>query len=285
MEFAVIEFSLDGRSGVSPYLQVVQQVRQALRLGPAARGRPAADRQGRGGPAGDQPQHGAQGLPRAGARRAGRGPAGRRHVRHPDADRRLARRARAAAQGPRSAGWPRPGWPGSTTRASRRCSRAPFAPRSEEHSVTAVLRADGPGQALPPPVGARGLHPRDPGRSCHRPGRSQRRRQDHAAQPGRRAARADRRHDRGVRRPAGRRRGAARQGRLRRAGHPDVRRSQRRRPPAARRPAQPALGRRRGPRRGSRGSASTRRSGPAGCPAASAPSSRSPSAWPSDRSC
>jgi GntR family transcriptional regulator len=29
----VIEFSLDLRSGVSPYLQVVQQVRQALRLG------------------------------------------------------------------------------------------------------------------------------------------------------------------------------------------------------------------------------------------------------------
>jgi GntR family transcriptional regulator len=29
----VIEFHLDGRSGVSPYLQVVQQVRSALRLG------------------------------------------------------------------------------------------------------------------------------------------------------------------------------------------------------------------------------------------------------------
>jgi GntR family transcriptional regulator len=29
----VIQFSLDGRSGVSPYLQVVQQVRQAMRLG------------------------------------------------------------------------------------------------------------------------------------------------------------------------------------------------------------------------------------------------------------
>ena len=29
----MIEFSLDVRSGVSPYLQVVQQVRQALRLG------------------------------------------------------------------------------------------------------------------------------------------------------------------------------------------------------------------------------------------------------------
>lgn len=29
----VIDFYLDGRSGVSPYLQLVQQVRQALRLG------------------------------------------------------------------------------------------------------------------------------------------------------------------------------------------------------------------------------------------------------------
>src|SRR3954465_12648830 len=33
MEPRVIEFSLDARSGVSPYLQVVQQVRHALRLG------------------------------------------------------------------------------------------------------------------------------------------------------------------------------------------------------------------------------------------------------------
>ncbi|MFI7445569.1 GntR family transcriptional regulator [Nonomuraea indica] len=33
MEGAVIEFHLDGRSGVSPYLQIVQQVRHALRLG------------------------------------------------------------------------------------------------------------------------------------------------------------------------------------------------------------------------------------------------------------
>jgi GntR family transcriptional regulator len=30
---SVIEFHLDSRSGVSPYLQIVQQVRQALRLG------------------------------------------------------------------------------------------------------------------------------------------------------------------------------------------------------------------------------------------------------------
>src|SRR5215467_11302366 len=32
-EAAVIEFHLDARSGVSPYLQLIQQVRQALRLG------------------------------------------------------------------------------------------------------------------------------------------------------------------------------------------------------------------------------------------------------------
>jgi GntR family transcriptional regulator len=38
MEFPVIEFSLDSRSGVSPYLQVVQQVRQALRLGLLTKG-------------------------------------------------------------------------------------------------------------------------------------------------------------------------------------------------------------------------------------------------------
>ena len=29
----MIQFSLDGRSGISPYLQVVQQVRHAMRLG------------------------------------------------------------------------------------------------------------------------------------------------------------------------------------------------------------------------------------------------------------
>ena len=34
----MIEFVLDGRSGVSPYLQIVQQVRHALRLGLLAKG-------------------------------------------------------------------------------------------------------------------------------------------------------------------------------------------------------------------------------------------------------
>ena len=32
-ELRVIEFHLDGRSGVAPYMQLVQQVRQAMRLG------------------------------------------------------------------------------------------------------------------------------------------------------------------------------------------------------------------------------------------------------------
>ena len=34
----MIEFHLDGRSGVSPYLQLIHQVRQALRLGLLAEG-------------------------------------------------------------------------------------------------------------------------------------------------------------------------------------------------------------------------------------------------------
>jgi GntR family transcriptional regulator len=32
-EVRVIEFHLDGRSGVAPYMQLIQQVRQAMRLG------------------------------------------------------------------------------------------------------------------------------------------------------------------------------------------------------------------------------------------------------------
>ncbi|MHB1572297.1 MAG: GntR family transcriptional regulator [Solirubrobacteraceae bacterium] len=38
MEDPVIEFHLDSRSGVSPYMQIVQQVRHALRLGMLSEG-------------------------------------------------------------------------------------------------------------------------------------------------------------------------------------------------------------------------------------------------------
>src|ERR1041384_3047252 len=33
MRIMVIEFHLDGRSGVAPYMQLIQQVRRAMRLG------------------------------------------------------------------------------------------------------------------------------------------------------------------------------------------------------------------------------------------------------------
>ena len=84
---------------------------------------------------------------------------------------------------------------------------------------------------------------------------------------------ADIGHDRGAGRQAGQRPGAAGQGRLRRAGHPHLRRAVRRRPPAARRPSQPRLGRRPGPRPDRAAGPGSRPSGPGSCPAASAPSS------------
>ena len=72
----------------------------------------------------------------------------------------------------------------------------------------------------------------------------------------------------------GERPGATRPGRLRRAGHPDLRRAVRRRSPAHGGADEPRLGRRAGAATGSTGSASTRASGPGSCPAGSAPSSR-----------
>jgi GntR family transcriptional regulator len=38
MRLRVIEFHLDGRSGVAPYMQLIQQVRRAMRLGLLAEG-------------------------------------------------------------------------------------------------------------------------------------------------------------------------------------------------------------------------------------------------------
>ena len=74
----MIEFHLDARSGVAPYLQLVQQVRQALRLGLLREGDQLPTVKEVVAAAGDQPEHGAQGLPGAGARGAGGGPAGGR---------------------------------------------------------------------------------------------------------------------------------------------------------------------------------------------------------------
>ena len=64
----MIELRLDARSGLPAYLQIVQQVKHALRLGLLAR-RPDADDPRAGRVAGDQPEHGDEGL--SGARDGG----------------------------------------------------------------------------------------------------------------------------------------------------------------------------------------------------------------------
>src|SRR6266536_113860 len=114
--------------------------------GPAARGRPAPDRQGRGGAAGDQPQHRAQGLPGTRAR----GPGGRAarggDVRDGDARRRLAGRARAAASGPAPLAGQGP--PGGAGRGEHRGPVHDHLSdrRSGGHSMTAVIQAQGLGK-------------------------------------------------------------------------------------------------------------------------------------------
>ena len=67
----MIDFHLNSRSGVAPYLQLIRQVRQALRLGLLREGDQLPTVKDVAGLAGDQPQHGAQGLPAAGVRGPG----------------------------------------------------------------------------------------------------------------------------------------------------------------------------------------------------------------------
>ena len=71
----MIEFHLDTRSGLPPYRQIVDQVRQALRLGLLGEGDQLPTVKDVVATAGDQPEHRAQGLPGAGARGPGRAPA------------------------------------------------------------------------------------------------------------------------------------------------------------------------------------------------------------------
>ena len=61
----MIEFHLDARSGVPTYLQLVQQVRQAVRLGILQPGDQLPTVKEVVGEPRDQPEHGAEGLPRA----------------------------------------------------------------------------------------------------------------------------------------------------------------------------------------------------------------------------
>ena len=96
----MIEFHLDGRSGLSPYQQLVRQVRQALRLGLLREGDQLPTVKEVVGPLAINPntvlkayrelEH--EGLVAARP--------GRRHVRHRHAARHLARRPRPAARRP-----------------------------------------------------------------------------------------------------------------------------------------------------------------------------------------
>ena len=283
----MIEFTLDGRSGVSPYLQVVQQVRQALRLGLLREGDQLPTVKDVVATPGHQPEHGAQGLPRAGARRAGRGPAGRRHLRHPLARRRVARRARAAAARPASAGSTRARAAGRGRREHRGAVPQRLSRRAAGRRMTAVLR--------------------DRRRSASATGAGGRCRTAPCEIPAGRVTglvgqngagkstllnlaagllAPDDRHDRGLRRPPGSRRRPAGQGRLRRPGHPDLRRAERR-ATTSRLGAHlnPRLGRRAGPvaRRAARP-----RPRPARRPAVRRPARPArprPSGWPSAPSC
>ena len=70
-------FRLDPTSGVPTYLQIVQQVEHALRLGYLKPGRPAAQGPRGRRRAGHQPEHRPEGLPRPGAQGLASGRPGR----------------------------------------------------------------------------------------------------------------------------------------------------------------------------------------------------------------
>ncbi len=269
----MIEFHLDGRSGVSPYLQLVQQVRRAMRLGLLGEGDQLPTVKDVVGELAINPntvlkayrelEH--EGLVSA---KPGVGTFVTRTL-----DRQHACFARPAAPGPAALARE-----GSEGRARRREHRGALprhvSPRRRRgHRVTSVSAGRGARQEVRPEVGTDGLLPRHPRRPRGRPGRSQRRRQEHAAQLVGRHADPHRRQRRGPRRPrpaaiCWRRSGSSartprRTARLSIADHLRLGAE-----------LNPELGRRPGTHAGSNASASTRRRRPASCPAASARS------WP-----
>ena len=98
----MIEFYLDAKSGVAPYLQLVHQVRRAVKLGVLHEGDQLPTVREVVDPHRDQPEHGLQGLSRARARGAGRRPRGRRHLRDRTHQRGRPRAARADPPRPRA---------------------------------------------------------------------------------------------------------------------------------------------------------------------------------------
>ncbi len=269
----MIEFHLDGRSGVAPYMQLIQQVRQALRLGLLREGDRLPTIKDVVAKVAINPntvlkayrELEYEGLVTA---RPGVGTFVARTLN----DER--RRARAAAR--RAAGLAAPGAGRRPRRGKHRGAVRHHLPHAATgvHMTDPVLQAEGltkrygrraalsdctleipPGRVVglvgPNGAGKTTLLQLAVGMLTPTAGR-----------------------DQGARRPPRRRPGPAGQGGLRRAGRAHLRRPVRRRPPAVRRPHQPELGPgagRRADRRARPGPDGRRR---AGCPAASAPSSR-----------
>ena len=178
----LIEFHLDAAPASRRICSSCSRSAGAAPRDPAAR-RPAADREGGRRQAGDQPEHGAEGLPRARARRARRGPAaGRAHS--------FRRRSAVAVARPRAL---RRRWPaGSSGARTAGLDEETIPALFVEHRCAALLggggmstcrTAAGSRQALRRALGAARLHARDPRRLGHGARRAKRRRQNDPAAP------------------------------------------------------------------------------------------------------
>ena len=197
----MIIFHLTERSNLPPYVQLVEQVRQALLTGVLRPGDRLPTVKEVVGALGDQPEHRAQGLSRPRTRRAGRGPAGRRDVRRPAPGRPAAGRAGGAGRGRWRRGSPRRSAPGSPTRTSRawcalRCAPRPRTRRS--HDRGGARQRDWASGTARSGRCADCTFER-PGRSGVRARRRERCGQDDPARAADRAQPADDRHGRGRR--------------------------------------------------------------------------------------
>ena len=281
----MIEFQLDAGSGVATYLQLVQQVHQALQLGLLEPGDQLPTAQQVVARLAINPNtvlKAYRDLEREGLVRARPGQGTfvirslpRHRPRRPGAVPRLD--DRVAALGAVGGPWTRRhrgDLPHRVPQLLRGGCRMTAVDRDQRRSASATAGA-----------GRSRLHARHPRRAGRRARRPERRRQDDPAAAGRRAARADVGHDHGPRRAPGGSPGAARAGRLRRPGHAGLRAAVGRRRTCGWAPGSTRAGTARLAERRIASSASTRASAPGRSPAASGPSSRSRWRSPSGPSC
>jgi len=125
----VIEFHLDGRSGVAPYLQLIHQVRHALRLGMLREGDQLPKVKDVAAGLAINPNTVLKAYRELEYEGLAAARAGDRDVRDRGrwaTARRWPRTGRCAATC--GGGWPRPAAPGWTRNPSRPCSSVPFGP-------------------------------------------------------------------------------------------------------------------------------------------------------------